>query len=160
MSANSAWDGIDSGIAGESRGMIKGFQDIHEGKASLSSGFDTVAEQTLVAVGGALGSSGAKAKFSPKKVGYKKLCKRSIEQYDIFYHGLSDIPSFYKGSLAGSFHDLERINWTNINQGISAIFSTFLIIKMFLLGHPKSKIYLEEVCHQLMPSLLLKVLQF
>ena len=83
--------------------MIKGFQDIHEGKATLSSGFDTVAEQGLIAAGGALGASGVKAKLGPKKIGYRKLCKRSINQIDVFNHNLSDLPNFGTMSLKASF---------------------------------------------------------
>ena len=138
--------------------MIKGFQDIHEGKASLSSGFDTVAEQGLIAAGGALGASGVKARLGPKKVGYRKLCKRSVtDQFDVFDYNLSDLPDFGNRSLPASFREMETVQWTHVDQGINAVFSTFLIIKMFLVGHPRSKIYFEEVCHQLMPTVALKV---
>jgi len=154
-SANAGWDGLDSVIGGESRGMIKGFQDIHEGKASIGSAFDTIAEQGLVAGGGALGAYGARKTFSnfKKKIGgYKKICRRSTDEFVVFNNNLSDLPEFANKTLPGSFHDLETVQWNNVNHGINAIISIFLMIKMFIIGHPKSKVYFEEVCHQIYPS--------
>jgi len=181
-STNAVWDGVESGIAGENRGMVAGIQKIVDGKASVGDVFDTVAEQGMVAAGGALGAHGAgkglsksggfkqtvkgktrqvvqKVKTVGKKIKNKLRggrCKRSIDAFEVFSNQLEEIPDYAMKTLPGSIHDLDSVRWGDMDQSVNAIFSIFLIVKLFMVGHPQSKGYFEEVCGTVYPSLKLQ----
>jgi hypothetical protein len=65
-----AWDGVDSAVNGEERGIIKGFADIHRGDATVGEAFDTIATVGLTAAGG-----GAEGSVLSKTLG-KKVASR------------------------------------------------------------------------------------
>jgi len=189
---NLAWDGAESAIRGKPSGSIAGFINIANGNATAGEVFDVVAEQEMVAAGGALGATPLKIKIkgsrpsgsrpsgsrpsgsrpsgsrpsgsrpsgskpSGSKPSNAIRCKRSSEKFEIFTMSLPDIPEFASKALPASFHDLNTTEWNNVDQGINAIFSIFLIIKLLFVGHPKSQGYFEEVCENVYPFLELQV---
>ena len=95
----------------------------------------------------------------PRKTTQAKhvVCKRSAEEFVPFNNQLEDLPEYAVQALPGSMSELQNIQWNNVDQTINAIFSIFLIVKMFLAGHPRSKKYFEEVCANVYPNLLLQV---
>ena len=73
------------------------------------------------------------------------LCKRSAGVFETFNHQLEDLPQYAVQALPGSLSELQSVQWKNVDQTINAIFSIFLIVKMLLVGHPRSQKYFEEV---------------
>ena len=65
---------------------------------------------------------------------------------------LPELPDFAKNALPGSLSDLDSVRWNDVDQSIGAIVSIFLIIKMFLVGHPASQTYFDEVCQAVRPG--------
>ena len=150
-------------------GSIAGIKDIVDGKGDAGEVFDTVAGQGLVAAGGAMGASGGfKAikgrggkvvksnvlKGSIQKVRYK----RSADDITVIDYQLDDLPENVSRALPGHIQDLNMVRWDNVDQSINAVFSIFLIIKLFLIGHPTSEKYFQEVCDHAYPTLELKVI--
>ena len=149
-------------------GSIAGIKDIVDGKGDAGEVFDTVAGQGLVAAGGAMGASGGfKAikgrggkvvksnvlKGSIQKVRYK----RSADDITVIDYQLNDLPENVSRALPEHIRDLNMVQWDNVDQSINAVFSIFLIIKLFLIGHPTSDKYFQEVCDHVYPTLELKV---
>ena len=160
-------------MRGEASGSIAGFQNIADGKAGAGDIFDVVAEQGLVAVGGATGAAGGweaiksngnvlrrgKGNINRKKpkTKTKNRCKRSTEDFSVIDYKLNELPANVSRALPGQIRDLGNVQWDNLDQSINAIFSIFLIIKLFLIGHPRSESYFEEVCDHVYPSMELQV---
>jgi hypothetical protein len=88
-----AWDGADTAIAGEKRGIIKGVDDIVKGEASIGDAFDTVAGIGLTALGGGLTAKALAKKYAASKAAAaKKICKRSVwDDDEIFDQSLPEI---------------------------------------------------------------------
>ena len=92
VAANGAWDLTDSVVAGESRGFVKQVEKMANGNATSDDIFDTVAGQTLIAAGGAMGAhsySKGSVKIGIRGKGYRKICKRSILENapeDLLFH--------------------------------------------------------------------------
>ena len=153
--SNTIWDVSESAIVGESRGVVLGVENIINGQSDVGQIFDVVAEQGMVAAGGALGVGGIKKGVtrlkSPKKGKLASRCKRGVGEQLINYE-LPELPDFAKNALPGSLNDLDSVRWNDVDQSIGAIVSIFLIIKMFLVGHPASKNYFEEVCQAVNPG--------
>ena len=156
-------------------GSIAGIKDIVDGKGDAGEVFDTVAGQGLVAAGGAMGASGgfkaikgrggkvvkgqvlkgsAKERASIQKV----RCKRSTDDITVIDYQLNDLPENVSRALPEHIRDLNMVQWDNVDQSINAVFSIFLIIKLFLIGHSTSEKYFQEVCDHVYPTLELKVL--
>ena len=163
-SANLAWDGIESGIAGETRGSIRAIEMVAKGETDIGETFDVIAEQGLVAGGGALGGYGVrkgvlrsklKGKLKPRRI-----CKRSaaFEELPPMFTNNVELPQFALESLPSSIHDLENIEWNNVDTSIGAIFSIFLMIKMMLSGHLKVKPIVHDACSAILPTLPIEVL--
>ena len=157
--SNTLWDVSETAIAGESRGVVLGVENIINGQSDVGQIFDVVAEQGMVAAGGALGVNGIKKGVAGKASRLKSAkkgklagrCKRGVEERLINYE-LPDLPDFAQNALPGSLNDLDSVRWNDVDQSIGAIVSIFLIIKMFLVGHPASQKYFEEVCEALSPG--------
>ena len=150
-------------------GSIAGIKDIVDGKGDAGEVFDTVAGQGLVAAGGAMGASGGlKVKLKGRggkvvksnvlKGSVQKVrCKRSTDDITAIDYQLDDLPENVSRALPGHIRDLNMVQWDNVDQSINAVFSIFLIIKLFLIGHPTSEKYFQEVCGHVYPTLELKV---
>ena len=171
---NLAWDGVESGVRGELSGSIAGIKDIVDGKGDAGEVFDTVAGQGIVAASGALGASGGFKAIKGRKVLKSKgnvlkgkgkerasiqkvRCKRSTDDITVIDYQLNDLPKNLSRALPGQIRDLNMVQWDNVDEGINAVFSIFLIIKLFLIGHPTSQKYFGEVCDHVYPTLELQV---
>ncbi len=49
--ANAGWDGVDSAVSGEKKGLINAADKVISGQASVGESFDFIAEQALTAAG-------------------------------------------------------------------------------------------------------------
>ena len=97
-------------FSGTNKGIIKGVADLAEGKATLEEGFDTVAGQTMLAAGGAIGAKSfaeANGKLAPAVKGYRKICKRSIIESSnngiLFHNDYLDLPENFAQLIPKSF---------------------------------------------------------
>jgi len=82
--------------------------------------------------------------------------KRSAD-FEMFNTELGELPDNATKALPKSIHELASVNWNDMDQGINAIFSAFLLIQMFKFGHPQSKPYFKEICTSLYPNITLQV---
>ena len=82
----------DSVVSGESKGLVKQVENMANGNATSDDIFDTVAGQTMIAAGGAMGAhsfSKGSVKMGIRGKGYRKICKRSILENapeDLLFH--------------------------------------------------------------------------
>ena len=155
--SNVIWDVVETEVAGESRGLVLGVENIVKGKSDVGEIFYVVAEQGMVVAGGALGVKGVskgvpKLKKGRVKNTSTKRCKRNVEEFQLIDYQLPDLPEFAREALPGSVKDLQSVRWNDVDQSIAAIASIFLILKLFLVGHPASNNYLEEICTAVHPG--------
>ena len=152
VGSGAGWDGVDSAIAGEKRGIIKGTYDLATGNTTIGEAFDTIAGTGLTAVGG-----GLTAKFVANKLGgpnIKVVCRRSVaEETPIFATELPDLDENLLKALPPSLNgiDLDRAIATP-NDLIITLFNIFVILKLISIGHPRARPYYDEICGRMYPN--------
>lgn len=170
VASGTIWDAGESGIQGKKTGRIAGWDNLIHGRSTVGEGFDIVGGTILEAGAGALGAKiGSKlwAKFKGTKIGSKfrggrrggksnlARCKRATinEESHIYDNGLPDVPVSMVHRLPGSVTNIQLTYGMSPLSVIDTTLSVIFILKLMSIAHVESKVYYDEICHGIYPSM-------
>ena len=83
--------------------------------------------------------------------------KRSFRFYD---YSVLDVPSYFLPHIPPSLASLQDTDWKNMTESQNAIISTFLVIHLMKLQHPRSQKFYREICINMFIDLRIEVTRF